>query len=664
MATVSTEWSLNLGGNIRDAIKKVTSTITDSIEAVKDVGTNWELTEKKTKKALKEEEISLKSTQKELSEKEKTLKDLEKAWKKATPGRQWGKAKKAVEDQRKEVDKLRERLLTAGENVRTLKEDLESFSRIKTDWGNVAFQANQFVELAQKITSSFDFAVDIKNLRNEFERLTDLTGKDLDRFLSKSREIADVYKEDAKSVGEAANALTKQMGGSYESNLAIIEEGLKRGANLNGDYLSILKRYAPTLQEMGVSATEATALIANAAKQGVEPGNFIESIQKSGVEIRKMSTKTEEALADIGVKRADLEGKSAIEAVQHITKAMDGMTEQAKQMTISRIFKMQGERSGIEFIMGLNQGIPPLDEIPAVEETASGFKKLFSNIKTWAGDAFGTAAEYSQAFAPAIQLIAGAIPIMTALKNVTWLNTVATGAWTVATKILGKTILGIPVIGWILAIITAIIAVVKYTEGWGKAWDLTFKGMKLLVGGFVEAVKANFISMVNGIMIAIDKIKLGWYKFKQAVGLGDSDENQAMIDQINADVEKRKDTIVEAQKAAAEKIAEATAHFVAAGKSIKIKKDKKEEDTAFNLNKSLTDPNGLTFDDPDGKTGKGKKDKDGLNVGSGAGGVKNIAMTLNVTNNFSVSKDANVRDIADKIVGMVNDRLRDSLVTV
>ena len=241
MATVSTEWSLNLGGNIRDAIKKVTSTITESIEAVKDVGSNWELTEKKTKKALEEEEAFLRNTKKELSDKEKTLKDLESAWKKAAPGRQWGKSKKAVEDQRKEVDKLRERLLTVGENVRTLKEDLESFSRIKTDWANVVFQANQFVELAQKITSSFDFAVDIKNLRNEFERLTDLTGKDLDRFLSKSREIADVYKEDAKSVGEAANALTKQMGGSYESNLAIIEEGLKRGANLNGDYLSILK---------------------------------------------------------------------------------------------------------------------------------------------------------------------------------------------------------------------------------------------------------------------------------------------------------------------------------------------------------------------------------------------------------------------------------------
>ena len=125
---------------------------------------------------------------------------------------------------------------------------------------------------------------------------------------------------------------------------------------------------------------------------------------------------------------------------------------------------MQGERSGMEFVMGLSEGIPPLDDIPAVEETATGFKRLFSNIKTWAGDAFGTAAEYSQTFAPAVQLIAGAIPIMTALKKVTWLNTIVTGAWTVAWKILGKTILGIPVIGWILAIIAAIVWVEQPRE--------------------------------------------------------------------------------------------------------------------------------------------------------------------------------------------------------
>src|SRR5699024_6543852 len=140
----------------------------------------------------------------------------------------------------------------------------------------------------------------------------------------------------------------------------------------------------------------------------------------------------------------------------------------------------------------------PLEEIPAVDETASGFKRIFSNIKTWAGDAFGTAAEYSQTFAPAVQTIAGAIPILTALKNITWLNTAATGAWTMATKILGKTILGIPIIGWIIAIGAAIAWVVSKVEGWGDAWKHTVEGMKLLGQAFVEKIKADFNSLVNG----------------------------------------------------------------------------------------------------------------------------------------------------------------------
>lgn len=46
-------------------------------------------------------------------------------------------------------------------------------------------------------------------------------------------------------------------------------------------------------------------------------------------------------------------------------------------------------------------------------------------------------------------------------------------------------------------------------------------------------------------MLGLDKIKLGWYKFKEAVGLGDSAENQAMIARINTDVENRKQAIID-----------------------------------------------------------------------------------------------------------------------
>lgn len=51
--------------------------------------------------------------------------------------------------------------------------------------------------------------------------------------------------------------------------------------------------------------------------------------------------------------------------------------------------------------------------------------------------------------------------------------------------------------------------------------------------------------MINGIMIGLDYIKMGWYKFKEACGLGDSNENKAMISQIGVDIEQRQQAIID-----------------------------------------------------------------------------------------------------------------------
>ena len=65
---------------------------------------------------------------------------------------------------------------------------------------------------------------------------------------------------------------------------------------------------------------------------------------------------------------------------------------------------------------------------------------------------------------------------------------------------------------------------------------------------YVDYVKLAFATLVNGIMIGLDEIKLGWYKFKEAVGLGDSSENQAAIAKINQDIESRKKAIADGAK--------------------------------------------------------------------------------------------------------------------
>ena len=93
----------------------------------------------------------------------------------------------------------------------------------------------------------------------------------------------------------------------------------------------------------------------------------------------------------------------------------------------------------------------------------------------------------------------------------------------------------------------ALIGVITYLcykiEGWGSLWDGVVGFMKYAFMAYVDFVKLYFNALVNWIMIGVDKIKLKWYEFKEALGLGDSSENQAAIKQITADMEERQKAI-------------------------------------------------------------------------------------------------------------------------
>jgi hypothetical protein len=122
---------------------------------------------------------------------------------------------------------------------------------------------------------------------------------------------------------------------------------------------------------------------------------------------------------------------------------------------------------------------------------------------------------------------------------------------------------------WIVIGIMTLIAVIglvtKYTSGWGESWKHTVNGAKFIWAAYTDYVKANFNTLVNVLMIGIDKIKIGWYKFKEAVGMGNSAENQQMISQIGLDVENRKKSIVDGYKKMADSAMKAKNEFSQVG---------------------------------------------------------------------------------------------------
>ena len=145
----------------------------------------------------------------------------------------------------------------------------------------------------------------------------------------------------------------------------------------------------------------------------------------------------------------------------------------------------------------------------------------------------------------AIAVAANALAIKAAIV------TAATKAWAIVQAVLNAVMTANPiglVIAAIAALVAAILWVRRHTEGWGTLWDAVLTFMKEGFLAWVSAIKLEFNAVVNGIMMGLDKIKLGWYKFKQAVGLGDSKENESAIAKINADVEARQKAITDGAK--------------------------------------------------------------------------------------------------------------------
>jgi hypothetical protein len=156
-----------------------------------------------------------------------------------------------------------------------------------------------------------------------------------------------------------------------------------------------------------------------------------------------------------------------------------------------------------------------------------------------------------------------------------------TGAWAAFNVVLAFSPLTWIVLG-IMAIVTAIGFVMKYTSGWGDNFKVTTHAMKLAISSLGLFIKANFLAVVNGIMIALEMIKRGWYRFKESVGMGVSSENQEMIKQINDSIERRKKAIVDGYKKAAQTGKEAAKAFGITIDTEAIKKDFKALKDKFN----------------------------------------------------------------------------------
>jgi phage-related minor tail protein len=112
--------------------------------------------------------------------------------------------------------------------------------------------------------------------------------------------VADSTGHEFREVLSSVDAMMKQFGINGETALKIIQDGFVAGADDSGQFLDMLKQYQGSFNDIGVSADELTAIIAQ-TRSGIFNEEGMAAIQMAGKNIRNMSKSTKESLAAIGI---------------------------------------------------------------------------------------------------------------------------------------------------------------------------------------------------------------------------------------------------------------------------------------------------------------------------------------------------------------------------
>ena len=504
-------------------------------------------------------------------------------------------------------------------------------------------------------TSMLQFKVDLQNpiaAAGEMERMMNV--------------MAAGAKEGAAEVPQIAQALVQAGGAAKLSNVSFEEtnaalQALAQSGKYGAEAGVGLRNVLIKMNAPSALSKEATNMLAaygvNMQKVSDTTVPFAERLK----ELQKIGQNTDVLAAVFGAEN--------IQAAQGLINTAQAQAELTEQISGTNVATEQATivMSGWSEWMGRCKAW--LDDLKI---GSFSFTKVLGVVGDSLGGVISTLGDMGSAYsglAPVIKALGGWLKQTVVVQKlmVVWTKAATAVQW------LWNAALSANPIGIIIVAIGALVAGIIYlankVSGWGEAWKHTWEGAKLLFQGFSASIETVWLTMVNSLMIGLNKIKEGWYEFKNTVGLGDESENNNMLAQINEDTENRKKAIADSAKVAFEANLAAKEEFIKAGQSLTWNKEKKEATEApkaGNLSASSAIGGGANLT-PIIST-KGNKDggKDGtMSVGGSGGGSKTITINITMNNTFPIDKTIGSKEnAANGVISKINDRMRDALVTL
>ncbi|MCR5555826.1 MAG: hypothetical protein K6F29_09860 [Bacteroidales bacterium] len=474
----------------------------------------------------------------------------------------------------------------------------------------------------------------IVNKLNNYEQLTTAQVEAETKLAQVMRNTMGASREEMQSILDLASAQQK---------LGVIGDEVQlAGAQELGTYLTkadTLKKLMPVMNDMvaqqyGMNASQESA-VNIATMMGKVMDGQVGALSRYGYKFDE----AQEKILKFGTEeqRAATLAEVVSSAVGGVNEALASTPEGAMKQISNSIGDLQ-ERIGKLWLRLKTSLLPVFDRIYVrLEQLVTWMEGLGTTLRN-----FGDTINF---LSPILLGLLGAIGavIITVKALVIWetICTTATKLWAGAQAILNAVMTANP-IGLVIAGIVALIGVIVFLcvkiKGWGTLWDAVVTFAKETFFMFVEAVKLKYTTMINGIMIGIDKLKEAWYKLKLLLGKGDEIENNRALKEISDDIERRKKAISGGAKEVA-KHAQAAAN---AWKGVSLSFDKSK--TLKGVTKDLQASLGLGITD-NTKTINNDLSTSSETISAGGKNIKNFNITIGSligenTNMFQSSQDS------------------------
>lgn len=201
------------------------------------------------------------------------------------------------------------------------------------------------------------------------ENFTGLTGQAADKATADMQALADHMGKGYQETINAANVLVQQFGVSWKDAMELMQEGITAGADMSGNMLSNIERFAPALRDAGVTADEFMSILAE-TRSGLFNEQGIQLAVRGGTRLRAMTKQIAASLDAVGISSKQMQKDlsdgtmTMFQAVQKVAAKLKELPENSQEAgnIMKHVFGRVAAEGGTLLIQSIADVNTNLDE--------------------------------------------------------------------------------------------------------------------------------------------------------------------------------------------------------------------------------------------------------------------------------------------------------------